>query len=153
MAFKCPRCGFENVSGATKCSSCGFDFIESTKAFTPEDLPQSTKISVPKKTKKRTLTVIFPDNIDETFELEEGIYEIGRSPDSEIFLNDLTVSRKHAKLIVEKERTLITDLGSLNGTFVNNELIEAPRLLNEGDILQIGRFKLLYLTGEVKENE
>jgi pSer/pThr/pTyr-binding forkhead associated (FHA) protein len=153
MAARCPRCGFENTAEALKCSSCGFDLIESTAALKPDELPRSPEITVPRSAKKRTLTVIFPENIEETFELEEGTYKIGRNPDSEIFLNDLTVSRNHAELIVEKDRTVISDLGSLNGTFVNNEIVEAPHPLKQGDIIQIGRFKLLFLAGEVREDE
>ncbi|MGO1975177.1 MAG: FHA domain-containing protein [Propionibacteriaceae bacterium] len=68
----------------------------------------------------------------------------GRSPDSEIFLDDITVSRKHVELQRSPEGMLVRDVGSLNGTYVNRKLIEEQVLLQAGDELQIGKFRLVY---------
>lgn len=149
MSVKCPRCGYENKENASSCESCGFDFLENTTKYSPERTGTSGEVIMPVKPKKRALSVIFPEELEETFELEEGSYRIGRNPDSEIFLNDLTVSRNHAELKVEKDAAVIRDLGSLNGTFVNERLIEEPKELQDGDVIQIGRFKLLFTSGEV----
>ena len=69
---------------------------------------------------------------------------IGRTPDAEIFLDDVTVSRDHALLVAPRRRWYLDDLGSLNGTYVNRRRIESHRL-EDGDELQIGKYKLTYL--------
>jgi pSer/pThr/pTyr-binding forkhead associated (FHA) protein len=69
---------------------------------------------------------------------------IGRTPDAPIFLDDVTVSRNHALLVRRRDGLYIDDLGSLNGTYVNRHRIES-HLLDDGDEIQIGKFKLSYL--------
>ena len=69
---------------------------------------------------------------------------IGRSPEAEVFLDDVTVSRNHALLVRRRDGLYIDDLGSLNGTYVNRRRIESHKLL-DGDELQIGKYKLTYL--------
>ncbi len=68
----------------------------------------------------------------------------GRHPDSDIFLDDITVSRRHAEFVTRTQTTTVRDVGSLNGTYVNRERIEEA-VLSSGDEVQIGKFKLLYL--------
>ena len=80
----------------------------------------------------------------ETFHPEGERTTIGRSPDCEIFLDDVTVSRKHAVLTHRDGGFFIEDLGSLNGTFLNRRRIESGRL-NDGDELQIGKYRLTFL--------
>jgi pSer/pThr/pTyr-binding forkhead associated (FHA) protein len=70
---------------------------------------------------------------------------IGRSPDCEIFLDDVTVSRKHAVLLQKDDGHYIEDQGSLNGTFRNRKRIESSEKLENGDELQIGKYKLTFL--------
>ena len=71
---------------------------------------------------------------------------VGRHPDSDIFLDDITVSRRHVELKVGSTGYVISDVGSLNGTYLNGErLEETEAVLTNGDELQIGKFKLLYL--------
>jgi pSer/pThr/pTyr-binding forkhead associated (FHA) protein len=69
---------------------------------------------------------------------------IGRSPECDVFLDDVTVSRRHAELVREGETFTITDLGSLNGTFVNRKRIESAEL-EDDDELQIGKYRLTFL--------
>jgi len=69
---------------------------------------------------------------------------IGRSPECDVFLDDVTVSRKHAELVRDGETFTITDLGSLNGTFVNKKRIETAEL-EDDDELQIGKYRLTFL--------
>ena len=78
------------------------------------------------------------------FTLETDITQAGRHPESDIFLDDITVSRRHAEFVTRDKVTTVRDVGSLNGTYVNRERIEEARL-SSGDEVQIGKFKLLYL--------
>ena len=70
---------------------------------------------------------------------------IGRHPDSDVFLDDVTVSRNHAVVTRENDAYVIADQGSLNGTYVNRRRIERQTLL-DGDELQIGKYKLTFIT-------
>ena len=70
---------------------------------------------------------------------------IGRRPDSDVFLDDVTVSRDHALLVKRGGDYYLDDLGSLNGTYVNRHRIESHRL-EDGDELQVGKFKLTFLS-------
>ena len=79
----------------------------------------------------------------ETFH-PEGETTIGRSPDCGIFLDDVTVSRKHAVLVKRDGGFFIEDQGSLNGTFVNRKRVESGQL-EDGDELQIGKYRLTFL--------
>jgi hypothetical protein len=71
---------------------------------------------------------------------------IGRSPDCDIFLDDVTVSRRHAVLVDDGGRFSIEDMGSLNGTFVNRERIDRAEL-EDGDEVQIGKYRLTFMRG------
>lgn len=77
------------------------------------------------------------------FTLKETITTIGRHPESHIFLSDLTVSRRHAEVMISEGGFEVRDAGSLNGTYVNMQRVDSARL-QDGDIVQIGRFKLEY---------
>ena len=74
---------------------------------------------------------------------------VGRHPESDIFLDDITVSRRHADFVREDGSYTVKDVGSLNGTYVNRERIEET-LLRTGDEVQIGKFKLLYVSARVR---
>ena len=77
------------------------------------------------------------------FPLDEQVTRLGRHPDSEISLDDITVSRRHAEIERTPEGHVVTDAGSLNGTYVNQERIDTM-LLRHGDELQIGKFRLVF---------
>jgi len=77
--------------------------------------------------------------------LNSDCVTVGRNPDSEIFLDDVTVSRKHAQFLRNGKSYLVQDSGSLNGTYVNGELAEKTDLIN-GDSVQIGKYRLLFMT-------
>ena len=80
----------------------------------------------------------------ETFPVEGERVTIGRSPEANVFLDDVTVSRNHALLVRRRDGLYLDDLGSLNGTYVNRRRIESHKLQN-GDELQVGKYKLTYL--------
>ena len=71
---------------------------------------------------------------------------VGRSPDADVFLDDVTVSRDHAVLVHRNGGWFLDDSGSLNGTYVNRRRIDSHRL-EDGDELQVGKYKLTYLAG------
>ena len=80
----------------------------------------------------------------QTFHPPEGKTLIGRSPECEIFLDDVTVSRRHAELERAEDTFTIRDLGSLNGTYVNRRRIEST-VLDDDDEVQIGKYRLAFL--------
>ena len=86
-------------------------------------------------------------NAGSRFLLDQPTTSAGRHPDSDIFLDDVTVSRRHAEFRLETDEFHVVDVGSLNGTYVNRERIEEAELTG-GDEVQIGKFRLLFLTGQ-----
>ena len=80
------------------------------------------------------------------FPLEKEQTTVGRHPDSDVFLDDVTVSRRHAVFVTEGQTTTVRDAGSLTGTYVNRQRIEQS-VLASGDEVQVGKFKLVYLRG------
>ena len=76
--------------------------------------------------------------------LDAGRSTIGRHPESSIFFDDITVSRRHAEVTLSANEAKVTDVGSLNGTYLNQRQINSSQQLAPGDVLQIGKFKLVY---------
>jgi pSer/pThr/pTyr-binding forkhead associated (FHA) protein len=85
-------------------------------------------------------------NAGSRFLLDQAVTSAGRHPDSDIFLDDVTVSRRHAEFRLENTEFQVVDVGSLNGTYVNREPVDSAVLAN-GDEVQIGKFRLVFLTG------
>lgn len=81
----------------------------------------------------------------ETYALGAERTTVGRHPGSDIFLDDVTVSRNHALIVHDETTYVISDAGSLNGTYVNRRRVER-HILIDGDELQIGKFKLTFIT-------
>jgi len=82
------------------------------------------------------------------YRLDPGVTSLGRHPESTIFFDDITVSRRHAEANFDGSRVVVRDVGSLNGSYVNQRPLEEPVELAEGDVLQIGKFKLVFFHGE-----
>src|SRR5207245_5195361 len=91
-------------------------------------------------------------NAGSRFLLDSDLTEVGRRPDSDIFLDDVTVSRRHAEFYRQGGRFTVRDVGSLNGTYVNRERIEEADL-SGGDEVQIGKFRLVFLLGPRSQAE
>ncbi|MGH3720191.1 MAG: glycogen accumulation regulator GarA [Pseudonocardiaceae bacterium] len=85
-------------------------------------------------------------NAGSRFLLDRSTTSAGRHPESDIFLDDVTVSRRHAEFRREGGEFVVVDVGSLNGTYVNREPVDTAVLAN-GDEVQIGKFRLVFLTG------
>jgi pSer/pThr/pTyr-binding forkhead associated (FHA) protein len=93
------------------------------------------------------LLVMRGHNAGSRFRLDGDLTTAGRHPDSDIFLDDVTVSRRHAEFYRQGGFFTVRDVGSLNGTYVNRERIEEAQLAG-GDEVQIGKFRLLFLTSQ-----
>jgi hypothetical protein len=146
----CPECGYSNPESAHFCAKCGAALVvpeegESTEAFTAPDPDESLGPLEDLGVHGAALIVRSGGGrAGEAFPLGEGPTSIGRSPDCAIFLDDVTVSRKHAVFTQEGDRWELEDQGSLNGTFVNRQRVEAAEL-SDGDELQIGKYRLTFL--------
>jgi len=92
------------------------------------------------------LQVVKGPQVGERFFLEGERIVIGRDPKTQLFLGDITVSREHAVIVREGAEVLLRDLGSLNGTYLNGDIVEES-MLKSGDIVQIGTFQLMFCWG------
>lgn len=147
----CPSCGFRNSEGASYCARCGVSLLpeqeaeETTVSYVPGDdeaEPQPVRMSSPE---GASLVIRSGGGrAGETYPLGAGTTTIGRHPDSTIFLDDVTVSRRHAEIVREGGAFIIIDQNSLNGTYVNRQRRERA-LLSDGDELQIGKYKLTFI--------
>jgi pSer/pThr/pTyr-binding forkhead associated (FHA) protein len=146
----CPECGFQNPEAANFCSRCGARLIkepasDATMTFTPAEEDDGAVALEDVGVKGSALVVRSGGGRSgETFYLDRERTLIGRSPDCDVFLDDVTVSRKHAVVVKDGGAFTIEDQGSLNGTFVNRKRIESARL-SDGDELQIGKYRLSFL--------
>ena len=146
----CSECGFQNPESANYCSRCGAllqkgePVVETTQTLAPEDVAELAD--------HRELGLEGPALVvragggraGESFRPAGARTRIGRSPDCDVFLDDVTVSRNHAVLVEENGEFFVEDQGSLNGTFVNRRRIDrAP--LHEGDELQVGKYRLTFI--------
>lgn len=156
----CPMCGHENEAGARFCSSCGAGLVST---------PQPTGVyDIEKTLDTREFPAVNPEHFQElatgnaVLVVTRGALEgvrftlnatssdattIGRSPESAIFLDDVTVSRQHAKIArIDGEWTL-TDSGSLNGTYVNRNLVTNAVLANNDEV-QIGKYRFVFISNQ-----
>ncbi|MBP5313447.1 MAG: FHA domain-containing protein [Eggerthellaceae bacterium] len=143
MTNKCPVCGSSNNDGALSCTTCGFNFVQKTKEFDPIEI-NNTQVQTKKPSvKQASLLVVQGPRNGALFTLDGSPKTVGRSPACDIFLNDMTVSRRHAVLAPIRGGYSITDQKSYNGTWVNNKNIESIAL-KDGDMVQMGAFVLQF---------
>jgi len=146
----CPECGFQNPEAANYCSRCGALLTtetgsETTMSFELEEDGEETDLRTALGITGPALVVRSGGGMaGQSFQPDEGETLIGRSPDCDVFLDDVTVSRRHAEVVREGETFTIRDLGSLNGTYVNRKRIESA-VLEDDDEVQIGKYRLTFL--------
>ncbi len=148
----CPECGFQNPEAANYCSRCGALLVteepgtETTMSYTPDEGDEEPSVTLEELGTEGPALVVRSGGgrAGEHFVPQGERTTIGRSPDCDIFLDDVTVSRTHAALVERDGELFIEDLGSLNGTFLNRKRIESAPLEN-GDELQVGKYKLTFL--------
>jgi hypothetical protein len=155
VARHCPECGFVVGEGANYCPKCGayqggaeeqsedattatYVIDETTGELRPVDVGDVAAAA-------GALVIRSGGNrTGQSFPLQGERMVIGRSPEAEIFLDDVTVSRDHAVLVRRSGAWFLDDSGSLNGTYVNRRRVDSHKL-EDGDELQIGKYKLTYL--------
>jgi len=159
----CTGCGEANPEGARFCAQCGTPLVRmqgeraadttSTISLAGSDLDEAgdetgadsaAVAALPPGT--ALLAVRRGPTAGSQFLLDSDLTLVGRHPDSDIFLDDVTVSRRHAEFYRQGGRFTVRDVGSLNGTYVNRERIEEAQL-SEGDEVQVGKFRLVFLLG------
>jgi len=170
----CTACGTENPPGSHFCANCGTELptaasgggagtggadVTRTISTPSGALPESDSDAFSAEAHQGAVDALPPGsallvvkrgpNAGSRFLLDQDVTTAGRHPDSDIFLDDVTVSRRHAEFRREGSGYTVHDVGSLNGTYVNREPIDAVPLTG-GDEVQIGKFRLVYLTAAVR---
>lgn len=163
----CPNCGHRNEADANFCSSCGTalrsrDEQVTTAIEIPDDLADDRSPGNGADSDEPAATTADRPDLPEVpdgcayllvrrgpksgsrYALDRPIVRAGRHPESDIFLDDVTVSRRHAELEDKGDHFVVRDVGSLNGTYVNRQLVDEV-VLQDGDELQVGKFKLVFV--------
>ena len=147
----CPECGFQNPETANYCSRCGALLAmeagqETTMSFEVDEASEEGESLL------TSLGITGPALVvrsgggmaGQTFQPADDRTLVGRSPECHIFLDDVTVSRRHAEIVRDGDNFTIRDLGSLNGTYVNRKRIESVVLQNDDEV-QVGKYRLTFL--------
>ena len=154
----CNNCGHRNPTGANFCSSCGHALGHAAEEPTtitfqpiePGDPAEEQVVTVPDLPEgSGILWVKRGPNAGSKYALDKDTVLAGRHPDSDIFLDDITVSRRHAEFTRTADGYTVKDVGSLNGTYLNRDRIDEEAPLGNGDEVQIGKFKLVFLSAGV----
>jgi hypothetical protein len=149
----CPECGFQNPESSNYCSRCGALLVVDTGQETTMSIDGEVEDDVEEgESLLSTLGITGPALVvrsgggmaGQPFQPTGARTLIGRSPECDIFLDDVTVSRRHAEISREDDTFTIRDLGSLNGTYVNRKRIESV-VLSDDDEVQIGKYRLTFL--------
>jgi pSer/pThr/pTyr-binding forkhead associated (FHA) protein len=145
----CANCGSEVTPEMKFCSECGvrLDHGQSTASYAPA-FEEGTGEAAPT-TGVDGAALIELDQVEGTagrrmHDIKEGVVTVGRTPQSDIFLDDVTVSRKHAEIERNESGFRIRDVGSLNGTYVNRVRVDAVDLRN-GDEIQVGKYRFKFV--------
>jgi pSer/pThr/pTyr-binding forkhead associated (FHA) protein len=151
----CNQCGHLNTDDANFCSSCGA-LLEPERAddttitFLPVEgageAEDELSVSLDLSEGTAMLVVKRGPNAGSKYALDNDVTRAGRHPNSDIFLDDITVSRRHAEIVRQADGYRVRDAGSLNGTYLNRERIDEAPMAN-GDELQIGKYRLVFFSG------
>jgi len=150
----CNQCGHRNPAESAFCSSCGalldrpadhtvtlakIDPLQDAVGPADDTVVELSSLAAD----VASLVVRSGSQAGTTFALHGDITRLGRHPDSEIILDDITVSRRHAEVVRVAGGYVLRDAGSLNGTYVNQERVDEASL-QQGDELQVGKFRLVF---------
>ena len=170
VSVHCSQCGRPNPEGARFCAHCGSPLPRAAGGERPGESTSTISLggwesqeaeAADEPAADETATEVLPagtallvvrrgPNAGSRFLLDSELTTAGRHPESDIFLDDVTVSRRHAEFYRQGETFTVRDVGSLNGTYVNRERIEEAGL-NAGDEVQVGKFRLVFLTNPREE--
>lgn len=149
----CSVCGHLNSAGSNFCSSCGaaVTTVEHPTTETPvvviDETPGAVNVDRSAFGRHEGMFIVMQGlKAGSRYALDSDLVTVGRHPESDIFLDDITVSRRHAEVLRDGARYKVRDVGSLNGTYLNRERFETAEM-NDGDELQVGRFKLVFVHG------
>ena len=146
----CSECGYLNQEAANYCARCGAllakgePAAETTMSLSAEEVDDLEHDPLAGLEGPALVVRTGGGRAGETFRPAGERTRIGRSPDCDIFLDDVTVSRNHAVLVVGAGGVVVEDEGSLNGTFVNRHRIDRATLEN-GDEVQIGKYRMTFI--------
>jgi hypothetical protein len=145
----CQECGFQNPESANYCSRCGAlltkgEPTETTQALSADEVGDTMHDEMGGIEGPALVVRSGGGRAGESFRPAGARTRIGRSPDCDVFLDDVTVSRNHALLLEEDGVYTVEDQGSLNGTFVNRKRIDSARITN-GDEVQIGKYRMTFI--------
>ena len=149
----CLNCGNRNPEGANFCGTCGAPLRaeqgeDTTVTFSLEtegDGEEEFSVPIDELEEGKAIVVVRRGpNAGTKFFLDKDVVTCGRNPSSDIFLDDVTVSRRHAEIRRKDNTFHLEDVGSLNGTFVNRKRVETAEL-DDGDELQIGKYRMTFL--------
>lgn len=147
----CSRCGHRNAPDDRFCANCGNQLREDTAALSEVEVDDGGVAfpfpDEPLAAGQALLLVRTGAAAGSTYLLDGDVTTLGRDPGSDVFLDDVTVSRKHAEVRRQADGFYAHDLGSLNGTYVGRERVDITKLA-DGDELQVGRYKLTVFIGE-----
>ncbi|MGB3635877.1 MAG: FHA domain-containing protein [Rubrobacteraceae bacterium] len=144
----CSECGSENPRESKFCANCGAELshVDSTVAYSPTFTEEELS---PVSESPDGAALIELDQVEGTagrrmHDVGAEAVTVGRSPECSIFLDDVTVSREHAEILMGGQGFRIRDAGSLNGTYVNRVRVDAVDLRN-GDEIQIGKYRFKFV--------
>lgn len=155
----CPACGHDVTESSNFCPHCGASLAkvvgDTTRVIQPvseeiqyEDLSAEDTAAIDELPEDSALLVIpRGTHAGARYLMDSDVITAGRHPRCDIFLDDITVSRHHARFTRRDEHFWVSDENSLNGTYVNRTLIDGPVALRRGDEVQIGKFRMVFFTG------
>ena len=160
--LKCPTCGHENADTSNFCANCGValnrgvsgDTTRVIPAVTEEPLaedlsPDDLRAVEALPADSALLIVLRGPDTGARYLINADVTTAGRHPRCDIFLDDITVSRNHARFVRRDGYVWVSDENSLNGTYVNRALIDGEVALRRGDEVQIGKFRMVFYPGSV----
>ncbi|MDR1712025.1 MAG: FHA domain-containing protein [Propionibacteriaceae bacterium] len=153
--MKCPVCGHDVGEDANFCPHCGAS-LDKTSGETTKDIPIADELFMDDLGEEAQnavdvlpegaamLMVVRGSQAGERFLLADDVTVAGRHPRCDVFLDDITVSRHHARFTKRDGYVWVSDENSLNGTYVNQTLIDGEVALRRGDTVQIGKFRMIF---------
>jgi pSer/pThr/pTyr-binding forkhead associated (FHA) protein len=168
----CSQCGSQNADNAKFCSQCGSPLAAGRSDATPQDSTSTITFGAPAKTdvdERTSLNAADAAAVDalpagsallvvqrgpgagSRYLLDTDLSTVGRHPESDIFLDDITVSRRHVEFRRDGGSFRVHDVGSLNGTYLNGDRVDDAELQN-GDEVRIGKFRLIFFASDAKES-